>query len=328
MENAKISTIHFSVAICTRNRAWSLRRTLQSLVQCKKPEPPITWEVLVIDNGSTDETKSVIRKFEELLPLRNVEEASTGLANARNRAVRESRGDWLLWIDDDVTVHPGWLFAYQLAAVKHPNASVFGGPIEICFEGIPPHWILAGQKWLGGAYAGRTPDQFSEKLDAKGAVPYGANFVLRQPVAQSFPFDASLGRHPMKPYRGGEEIRVIRKVLKCGKTGFWVLDALVYHHIDKSRQTSGYLRSYYFDVGLVTTLKNEQASMPRACRKLIHSLGGALYYEIRYLVACLMSLDNKKGILLKRGSKFWGKAYGNLQQIIVVVKKQLIRGER
>jgi glycosyltransferase involved in cell wall biosynthesis len=250
-----------------------------------------------------------------LLPLRNVEEASTGLANARNRAVRESRGEWLLWIDDDVTVHPRWLLAYQLAAVKYPNASVFGGPIEICFEGNPP------------AYAGRTPDQFTEILDAKGPVPYGANFVLRQPVAQSFPFDASLGRHPMKPYRGGEEIRVIRDLLKCGKTGFWVLDALVYHHIDKSRQTSGYLRSYYFDVGLVTTLQSDQSSMARACRKLIHPLGGALYYEIRYLVACLMSLDNKKGILLKRASKFWGKTYGYLRQIIAVVKKQSFRGE-
>jgi hypothetical protein len=53
-----------------------------------------------------------------------------------------------------------------------------------------------------------------------------------------------------------------------------------------------------------------------------------LYYEVRYLVACLRALDNNKAILLKRGSKFWGKTYGDLQQIIAVVKKQLIRGER
>ena len=108
------------------------------------------WETLVIDNGSTDETKSVIRQFQELLPLRNVEEANIGLANARNRAVRESRGDWLIWIDDDVTVDPRWLLAYQLAAVKYPNASVFGGPIKICFSALHHSGFFPAKNGWGG----------------------------------------------------------------------------------------------------------------------------------------------------------------------------------
>ena len=326
MENVRISTTHFSVAICTRNRARSLKRTLQSLVECQKPEPPFVWETLVIDNGSTDETESIVGQFQDLLPLRNFHETRTGLSIARNRAVRESCGDWLLWIDDDVTVHPRWLLAYQLAAVKYPKASVFGGPIEICFEGTAPRWILAGKKWLGGAYAGRTSDKFTEELNAKGPVPFGANFGLRRWVAQSFPFDARLGRHPMRPTVGGEETRVICDVLKCGKTGFWVSDALVYHHIDKSRQTSGYLRSYYFDVGLVTTNKSGRDSMARACQKLIRSMRGALNYEIRYFFTRLMSLDNKKAIMLKGAAMFWGKVYGYFRQIIAVVMKHSFRG--
>ncbi|MBC7625374.1 MAG: glycosyltransferase family 2 protein, partial [Aeromicrobium sp.] len=85
-----------SVAICTFNRAGSLRRTLESLASVAPPQVG-GWELLVVDNNSSDSTRAVVAEFESALPVRYVFEAEQGLSLARNRAIREFRADLLLF---------------------------------------------------------------------------------------------------------------------------------------------------------------------------------------------------------------------------------------
>ncbi|MGH9885968.1 MAG: glycosyltransferase family 2 protein, partial [bacterium] len=128
-----------SVAICTRDRAASLRRTLASLAECARASDP--WEVLVVDNGSRDDTPAAAAAFEGTLPVRVIHEAAPGLSNARNAAVREARGAYIVWTDDDCLPARDWLSAYAAAFRAEPDAAVFGGPIVPRFEGEPPGWL-------------------------------------------------------------------------------------------------------------------------------------------------------------------------------------------
>src|SRR4051812_25892690 len=119
--------MRFSVAICTRNRAASLRRTLASIAAAAQPHAD--WETIVVDNGSTDDTADVASSFDERLPIRVVHEAEAGLSRARNAAVRVAQGEYIVWTDDDCVVDARWLTAYVDAFDRWPSAAVFGGPI-------------------------------------------------------------------------------------------------------------------------------------------------------------------------------------------------------
>ena len=120
-------TMGISVCVCTRNRADSLKRALESLTRLDHPSG-IDWGVLVVDNGSTDATADTAMSFADLLTLKVVSETRAGLSHARNTALRVARGHHLIFIDDDVTVPPTWLAAYATGFGKYPDAGFFGGP--------------------------------------------------------------------------------------------------------------------------------------------------------------------------------------------------------
>ena len=141
-----------TVCLCTRNRAAMLKRALFSLVACDKPTD-LPWETLIVNNGSSDETPSVVAGYEGRLPIRMVTENAPGLSNARNRALAAARGNWLLWLDDDVTVNPRWLAAYADHIGQYPDTALLGGAITVELSGNSPKWIRQGIHAIGNAYA-------------------------------------------------------------------------------------------------------------------------------------------------------------------------------
>ena len=120
--------MRFTVAICTWNRAWLLPRVLERLTRLQHTQSE--WEVVVVNNNSTDDTERVLDAFAGRLPLRRAFEARPGLSHARNTAVRWATGDYIVWTDDDALVDADWLAAYVRAAEQHPEAAVFGGPVR------------------------------------------------------------------------------------------------------------------------------------------------------------------------------------------------------
>lgn len=278
-----------------------LQRALQSLAAAARPT--VAWEVLVIDNGSSNDTLSIVESFCGKLPIRYVHEEVAGLSNARNRAVREARGDWIVWTDDDVTVSTRWLVAYVEAIEQHSDAKVLGGPIAIEFEGSPPTWLMSGLSFVVDAYAGRM--DFRGSFAARGPKPYGANFALQRPAALSLPFDPTLGRHPLWPTRGGEETVVIAQVLTNGAKGWWVPDALITHHIDASRQSTRYLRSYFIDAGWRDAVGQPDAGS-KQWAAFAGSFARACVNEVRYLA--LRSDGAQRAQRLRDAAWHWGHA--------------------
>jgi glycosyltransferase involved in cell wall biosynthesis len=103
------SPVSVSICICTRNRADRLGETLDRILQCR-PLSGQTVEVLVIDNGSTDGTQELLSRYRDTpFPMRPLIEPEKGQSRARNKAMRESRCDILLFTDDDVLVPSNWI---------------------------------------------------------------------------------------------------------------------------------------------------------------------------------------------------------------------------
>ena len=97
-----------TVAICTWNRAILLDKTLTQMHRLCVPDD-VEWELLVVNNNCSDDTDAVIGRHADILPIRRIHEMKTGLSNARNTAVHNAKGDYIIWTDDDVLVDEKWL---------------------------------------------------------------------------------------------------------------------------------------------------------------------------------------------------------------------------
>lgn len=237
-----------SVAICTRNRSSSLNLTLESLSRMQSLEGA-SWELLIIDNGSTDSTDAVVANFVKRLPVRRIFEAKPGLSNARNRAVDEACGRYLVWTDDDVTVEPGWLAAYAAAFSEYPDAAIFGGKILPILLPPTPKWFKDELPQLSSLLAYRDFGANPVELDPKiGRVPFGANYAIRMKEQKAIRYDAALGAGS-KLGLLGEEGQVICAILNAGAYGRWLPDSVVHHRIGPDRQTVSYVMKYYRSQG-------------------------------------------------------------------------------
>lgn len=233
-----------TLLICTRNRRASLGRTLDSIARCRRPAD-LEWDVLVVDNGSSDGTRDEIEAFASKLPIRSVREETPGLSHARNTGVRNARGRYILWTDDDVLVDEGWLDAYRRAFLEHPEAAFFGGRVNPVLEPPTPSWLTENLDLLEHLLAAR--DFGSEPFEIRDAderLPFGASFAVRAEEQRAHPFDTDLGVSPTMR-RSGEETQVLRAILAEGGIGRWVPDACVQHLIPARRQTIAYVVEHY-----------------------------------------------------------------------------------
>jgi glycosyltransferase involved in cell wall biosynthesis len=238
-----------TVGICTYNRAESLRRTLDSLARMEIPDD-IDWEIVIINNNSTDHTDEVIDEFRDRLPVWREFEPRPGKSNALNRAIDAAHGDYILWTDDDVVVDPGWLRAYVEAFRRWSEAAVFGGRIKPRYEAPVAKWVTKSEAVLGGPYAIR---DFGENvaplsIAEEDRLPYGANFAIRAKEQRVLRYDPDLGPTPGR-IRVQEEYDVIYRLLASGATGYWIPEAKVEHCIGRERQTARYIADYYAGLG-------------------------------------------------------------------------------
>lgn len=204
-----------SVILCTRNRASQLRHVLNSFLSLV-PLDGADWELIVVDNGSTDDTPSVIEGFSDQLPMRRVWQPEPGLSNARNAGVAEAKGDYICWTDDDVEVDPNWLAAYASAFQKYPDGAIFGGVVEPVYETAPPAWMIENFSLLNDLLAKRDHGPIEGRMDIEQhLLPYGANFAVRALEQRQCLYDPNLGVSPNQK-RLGEETLVLLAIGDMG----------------------------------------------------------------------------------------------------------------
>ena len=130
-----------SVVICTRNRASLLRKAVASVAGQDFPRQD--YEVVIVDNGSTDETPEVVQEFQGLVRIRYVREERIGLCIARNTGWRAAEGRYIAFFDDDASAHPGWLLAIRRAFEQEdiPRVAIVGGRVQPMWERPRPSWL-------------------------------------------------------------------------------------------------------------------------------------------------------------------------------------------
>lgn len=292
-----------TVAICTRNRARALDRTLDSLTALELPVS-LQWELLVVDNVSDDDTAASLRKYAERLPLRVVVEPRIGLSHARNAAIADARGVYIAWIDDDVIVDAAWLRAYTEAFRAWPDATFFGGPITPELEGTPPHWLKVALPHVDNAYAAR--DLGSEPVElTRDTLPFGANFVVRTLEQRRHPYDPELGRRDSALF-AGEEWAVLGALLAEGASGRWVPGARLRHVIAPERQSVRYLRRYYFGNGMSLARTRDAEGEATWLGRPRWVWREALSQELAYRVRRLYASADVWSLHMKRASIAWG----------------------
>jgi glycosyltransferase involved in cell wall biosynthesis len=235
-----------TVALCTWNRSALLRKTLEQLAHLDPPDG-FDWELIAVDNNSSDDTQCVLSDFVGRLPLRALKEAKPGKSNAANLVVHEARGEYILWTDDDVLVSSDWVQEYVTAFRRYPKAEVFGGRIDPWFEGTPPRWLSEGFPAVAGVYAamnqsypgGPAPENF---------YPLGANMAIKRSAHLRHSFDPRIGPQPGSSIRG-EEWMLVRNLRRDGAQVVWVPGARVHHFIPRARQTEAYLRDWFYGNG-------------------------------------------------------------------------------
>ena len=126
--DADTSVPAISVVVCTRDRARRLSDCLHHLAQARSACTHLS-EIIVVDNGSRDDTGDVVRAHAATLPVVYVVELRPGLANARNRGVAVARGALMAFTDDDCNVDRGWMRAIVEAFAQRPDLAILGGMV-------------------------------------------------------------------------------------------------------------------------------------------------------------------------------------------------------
>jgi glycosyltransferase involved in cell wall biosynthesis len=241
-----------SVIIPTFNRAALLGETLDSLAQMK-PRTITDWEVLVVDNNSTDETAAVVhgRQRGFPLPLRYEFETAQGRSNALNRGILATSAPVLAFIDDDVVVAERWLDE-AAGSLLDPASGVdyTGGPVHPIWEAERPRWLSPTRADLWGAIAildyGADPFVFEERR----LVPLGANMAVRRTLVDRIGgFSPRLGRSSGTQILGQEVPEFLARARAVNSRGRYLPGMLVHHHVPARRLTKSYFRRWWFGKG-------------------------------------------------------------------------------
>jgi len=242
-----------TVLLATRNRAQILHDVLESY--CHLETPPAGWKLVVVDNGSTDQTPGVIDSFRGRLPLHSVVESKLGKNHALNTGLGFIEGDLVVFTDDDAFPRADWLVQLRKAADRQLEYSIFGGAVAPRWEIAPPSWI----EWVhrGPVFTLTDPSQ-TDGLIAPYLV-FGPNMAIRASIFQSgVRFDRFIGPQG-SDYPMGSETELVLRLDRLGHQAWYVGAAVVEHLIREEQLQSswvmkravrygrGFYRLYYAD---------------------------------------------------------------------------------
>ena len=248
-----------SVIIPTLNRANLLLKALDSLLHQTFSQE--FFEVIVVDNGSNDETKEVVESFNgKIKNLVYIYDQSPGLHIGRHQGLLASHSNILVYADDDIKAFPSWLEAIYDSFSKSDVALVGGKNIPE-FEETPPQWIY--ESWLQGGDKKMLSElsilDFGDKeIDISPLYVFGCNFSIRKDILlqaggfhpDGMPFD-------LIRYRGDGETFVSEYILSKGYRTIYNPKASVYHFVPKKRLN----KEYFFHRAYIQAISDSYTSV-------------------------------------------------------------------
>jgi len=259
-----MKSVDISIVVCTHNRAAMLRAALASLYDLAT-DGSFTYEIVVIDNASTDDTPRAIAAAaaESKALLRSVHEPEKGIVPARNRGIREARGRWIAFFDDDQRADVRWLAELYRGAAER-QCRVVGGAVYLdlppdCTRQLDPQVrMLLGESILSQQplrYGGRT-------------TPGCGNLMLDRGVFDEIGvFERAVGGR-------GEDTDLFMRIAAAGIDAWYLPTAIVHHVTPAERLTDDYLLNLAGRMG--EGIAQRQAEQLGAIRFAAFWLGKAL----------------------------------------------------
>ena len=285
-----------TIAVCTYRRPLMLKKCLDSLI-CQKI-PKINYEILVIDNCPKENSQYIVRKIlneYQNQTIRYYIEPTLGTTHARNRAIRESRGEWIAFIDDDEVAEKSWLLNLKNSALCYDeNSYLFGGKIVLDFD-------LSQLPWLPpkfyGYFSHVDHGEETKILDLqKEEYILTSNMFFKKAALKGILFQEDLG-HKGYMEGGGEDIRFVQDLDKIGIMQVYIPKAIVKHYVTLERLKPNQLLTRLFSTGVnqITLTCQEPRSVTLYFKEQIYNFRIALIFLIRGIL-CYWSNKGKDKI--------------------------------
>ena len=243
-----------SVAIRTFNSARHLPQLLKAL-HAQANVDGLAWEVVIVDNNSTDDTVEIIRQFAaqwQICPLRHVVESRQGASYARQRAIAEAAGSWVAFLDHDNIPDENWVAAAHRFAQAHPQAAAFGGQIHARYESPPPQHFERIASFIPVIERDESLCFTQGWRHLSNMVPPGAGLVIRrQAWQQHVPRNLSLkGPVGHSLTLKGEDVDALLYLKKAGWEIWFNPEMHISHTIPNQRFERDYLLRFFRGIGL------------------------------------------------------------------------------
>ncbi|HET6224883.1 MAG TPA: glycosyltransferase family 2 protein [Bacteroidia bacterium] len=292
-----------SIIIPTYNRSASLESTLQFLLKSNLEKEK--FEILVVDNGSTDNTKDVTLKT--LSPtsfkFKYLFEPEPGLLSGRHKGAQEASGNILTFIDDDVEVSSGWLKGIYDVFAQNENISFVTGPCLPKYEVYPPDWV--NYFWAETPYGGKECSWLSlidlgnKPVEIHPNWVWGLNFSIRKSV-----FDELQGFNPdnikkeLQHFQGNGETGLTLKAEEKGLKALYHPEVLLYHQVPRERLSIAYFKKRAFYAGVSVSFTDLREGKPKAAAETAQNNSVAseknIKSKLRHLYGVLFNKQTAK----------------------------------
>jgi glycosyltransferase involved in cell wall biosynthesis len=250
-------TPEVSIIICTYNRDAYIKESITKVLE--QDLDKTHFELIVINNNSTDRTDEICQLL--LKQFKNTAfhyfiEKNQGLSFARNRGIKEAKGEILVFIDDDAMVEKDFIGNLLTFYRLHPEVSATGGRIHPLYEAQKPNWLSSFLMPLISVIdLGNRAKPFRFKR-----YPIGANMAFRKIVIENVGnFNILLGRSGDN-LQGGEEKDLFLRIRANGKSIWYVPDAIVHHVIPASRLRKEFIKKLGIGIGKSEFIRSSKIS--------------------------------------------------------------------
>lgn len=299
--------MELSIVIPTLNRSASLKKTLQSITDQQLSNRQ--YEVIVVDNGSTDNTVEVCRFFEKHISnFVYCYDDEPGQLTGRHKGTELSKANIISFIDDDVEVNPYWINSIIQLFADDESVSIIGGPCLPKYQLYPPSWV--SYFWQPTPYGGNMclplslVDIGCNKLGIDPLYVFGLNYSIRKKSLLDLG-----GFHPdcipeqLQKYQGDGETGLSIKAKNHNYKALYAASALLYHQVPPERLTTEYFEKWYFYNGVCQSFTDIRSE------NKLHSSNG----EHEVTTGLITRVANRTGNILRKAiQKNLRKLPGNI----------------
>ena len=291
-----------SIVVCAYNRENLIGKCLEHIANQTNKD----FELVIVNNNSTDRTEEICKTFIEKhkeLPVHLVLEPKQGLCAARNRGIRESKSDWIAYIDDDAFADEAYVEHFIHFVTHHPQARVCGGRIFPCFESKRPRWL---SKYILPIIT--TLDKGDRVTFFRHrSYPVGANMMIHRELFERYGlFNEEMGIKGENRLVSSDEKEFFLRFLGKKIRAYYLPDVSVRHWVPDSRLTKEFFDNQSFTIGTSERIRAKNISgceFTKSCFRELLKWFATVILWIYYMLRLNPSAANKLMVFRKNVTK-------------------------